>query len=151
MFLSNDPSGRDNGITNGISGKTKVKKFEYPSQEVLKNLDEVFNGESFKYNAELTALEGAKPSASVISEPVVTPIEPIIIVDTITTTIDTTIQDDDIDLDKFIEEERINFDNLEENYPNLLQNGTYLEVKKRINKNNYNLDQQKDMLKKSFC
>ena len=101
-------------------------------------------------DAELDALEG-KPSASVISEPVVTPIDPIIIVDTITTTIDTTIQDDDIDLDTFIEKERINFDNLEKNYPNLLQNDTYLKVKKKINKNNFNLDRQKEMLKKSFC
>ena len=57
MFLSNDPSGRDNGITNGIARATRVKKFEYPSKEVLKNLDEIFNGESVKYDAELDALE----------------------------------------------------------------------------------------------
>jgi hypothetical protein len=57
MFLSNDPSGRDNGITNGISSKTKVKEFEYPSSEVLKNLDEVFNGDSKNYQDELKAVE----------------------------------------------------------------------------------------------
>jgi hypothetical protein len=62
LFLSNDLSGRDNGITDGINRATRVKKFEYPSQDVLKNLDEVFRGESAKYDAELAALEGATVS-----------------------------------------------------------------------------------------
>jgi hypothetical protein len=69
MFLSNDPSGRDNGITNGISGKTKVKKFEYPSQEVLKNLDEVFNGDSKNYQDELKAVESLLSKEQINEQP----------------------------------------------------------------------------------
>lgn len=64
MLLSNDPSGRDNGLINGINKPTRIEQFEYPSKAVLKNLDEVFNGESSKYDAELTVLSAA-PSAPV--------------------------------------------------------------------------------------
>jgi hypothetical protein len=59
MMLSNDINGkRDNGLLNGVGRPSKIETIEYPSPEVLKNLDEVFNGDSAKYDAELDALEG---------------------------------------------------------------------------------------------
>lgn len=47
---------RGNGMIDGVTSPSKITKIEYPSNEVLKNLDEVFNGESSKYDAELTGL-----------------------------------------------------------------------------------------------
>jgi arsenate reductase-like glutaredoxin family protein len=58
MILSNDINGRrDNGLLNGVGRPSKIETIEYPSKEVLKNLDKVFNGNSAKYNAESDALE----------------------------------------------------------------------------------------------
>jgi len=72
MMLSNDPSGRDNGLINGIQSKSKIKEIEYPSDEVLKNLDQVFHGDSKNYDAELklkeTEVKTEQPTTTTQSE-----------------------------------------------------------------------------------
>ena len=50
------------------SSDNKIKSIEYPSQEVLKNLDEVFNGESEKYKSEQSIKETTKAEAKVVKE-----------------------------------------------------------------------------------
>ena len=66
LILSFDAKNkRGNGMTDGVNSPSKIQKIEYPSNEVLKNLDEVFNGNSSYYDAEL---KKSRPEKSEIKE-----------------------------------------------------------------------------------
>lgn len=93
--------------------------------------------------SKISALEGAKP--------VVTPIESIIIVDTISSNTGTIVEDEEINLDEFVEENSINFEKLEEKHPKLKENEKYNIIKDDILISEYSLDIIKNMLNKSLC
>lgn len=138
----------DNGksLLNVITPEGKSMFFSLP------NLNEAIDNQSqavkdvignVDITKELAALEGAKPT--------VTPIETINMVDTISSNTGTIVEDEEINLDEFVEENSINFEKLEEKHPKLKDNNIYIKTKNKIKAKKPSLDIIKNMLNNSFC